>query len=169
VAALEKGGLAYTDITPVYLPPADAAAAFTRGAIDAWTIWDPYLAIAQKGKVRVLAFGGDVHHSNSFFLANRDFAGKHPDLVAALNDEVAAASKWAEGHRTEVADFIAQVTGVDPASSRVATDRTAFAVVPVSPDIVADQQRVADRFLRLGLIPKPIVVRDIVWTWNPNA
>lgn len=169
VAALEKAGLAYTDITPIYLPPPDAASAFARGAIDVWTIWDPYLAIAQKGKVRILARAGDVHQPNSFFLANRDFTAKHPDLVSALNAEVAAASKWAEAHRPEVADFVAQVTGVDPASSRVATDRTAFTLVPVSPEIAADQQRVADRFLRLGLIPKPIAVRDIVWTWNPNA
>jgi sulfonate transport system substrate-binding protein len=169
VAALEKAGLAYTDIAPVYLPPADAASAFARGAIDAWTIWDPFLAIAQKGKVRVLAWAGDVRHSNSFFLANRDFTTKHPDFVSALNDEVAAASKWAETNRVEVADFIAQVTGVDRASNRKATERTAFAVVPVSPEIAAEQQRVADRFFRLGLIPKPIAVRDIIWTWNPNA
>ncbi|WP_142978114.1 ABC transporter substrate-binding protein, partial [Klebsiella pneumoniae] len=44
VAALEKAGLSYKDITPVYLPPADARAAFQRGAIDAWVIWDPFLA-----------------------------------------------------------------------------------------------------------------------------
>jgi sulfonate transport system substrate-binding protein len=169
VAALEKAGLAYTDITPVYLSPADAAAAFARGAIDAWTIWDPFLAIAQKGRVRILAWVGDVRHSNSFFLANRDFTTKHPDLVSALNDELAAASKWAETNRVEVADFIAQATGVDQASSRKAVERTAFAMVPVSPEIAAEQQRVADRFFRLGLIPKPIAVGDIIWTWNPNA
>src|ERR1700759_4306729 len=36
VKALEKAGLKYEDITPVYLAPADALAAFDRGAIDAW-------------------------------------------------------------------------------------------------------------------------------------
>lgn len=44
VAALEKAGLSYKDIKPVYLPPADARAAFQRGAIDAWVIWDPFLS-----------------------------------------------------------------------------------------------------------------------------
>jgi len=169
LAALEKAGLAYSDITPVQLPPADAAAAFSRGAIDAWSIWDPYLAIAQKGKVRILANAGDVHQANSFFLANRDFTTKHPDLVAALNDEVAKASKWADGHRAEVADYVAEITGVDRDASRKAIDRTAFTLVPISPEITAEQQRVADRFLKLGLIPKSITVSDIVWTWNPNT
>jgi hypothetical protein len=38
---LEKAGLAYSDIQPVFLPPADARAAFERGAVDAWLVWDP--------------------------------------------------------------------------------------------------------------------------------
>src|SRR6202789_1328300 len=36
VAALESVGLPWRDITPVYLAPPDAAAAFVRGAVDAW-------------------------------------------------------------------------------------------------------------------------------------
>ncbi|PTT82082.1 sulfonate ABC transporter substrate-binding protein, partial [Pelomonas sp. HMWF004] len=40
VKALEQAGLKYTDIQPVFLPPADARAAFERGAVDAWVIWD---------------------------------------------------------------------------------------------------------------------------------
>ncbi|MBS2699576.1 ABC transporter substrate-binding protein, partial [Salmonella enterica subsp. enterica serovar 1,4,[5],12:i:-] len=44
VSALEQAGLSYKDITPVYLPPSDARAAFQRGSVDAWVIWDPYYA-----------------------------------------------------------------------------------------------------------------------------
>ena len=47
VRVLDRAGLAYGDIEPVYLPPADARAAFERGAVDAWAIWDPFLAAAQ--------------------------------------------------------------------------------------------------------------------------
>jgi sulfonate transport system substrate-binding protein len=35
--------------------------------------------------------------------------------------------------------------------------------------VIAEQQAVADRFHKLGLIPAPIDVRDIVWIWKPNA
>lgn len=169
VAALEKAGLAYSDITPVYLPPADAAAAFARGAIDAWTIWDPYFAIAERGKTRVLALAGDVHRPNSFFLANRGFTTDHPELVAALNQEFAKASLWAQDHRAEVSIFLSQATGVDLESERRTIDRTAYAVTPVTDEIAVDQQRVADRFAKLGLIPKPVAIRDIVWKWTPGA
>ncbi|SED34670.1 sulfonate transport system substrate-binding protein [Rhizobiales bacterium GAS191] len=169
VAALEKAGLSYADVTPVFLPPADAAAAFARGAIDAWTIWDPYYAIAQRGKVRVLAEAAEVHRSNSFFLANREFTVKHPELVGTLNDELAKASIWAETHHAEVAAFLSEATGVDAESERKSVDRTAFRLSPVTDEIIAVQQRVADRFYKLGLIPKPVVVRDIVWKWTPSA
>ena len=47
VQALKKAGLQWSDIQPVYLPPADARAAFERGAVDAWAIWDPYYAAAE--------------------------------------------------------------------------------------------------------------------------
>jgi len=36
-------------------------------------------------------------------------------------------------------------------------------VGPITNDIVATQQGVADRFFKLGLIPKPIAVRDALW------
>jgi len=47
IGALESVGLKFSDIEPQYLPPADAAAAFTRGSVDAWTIWDPFFALAE--------------------------------------------------------------------------------------------------------------------------
>ena len=44
--ALNKAGLRYQDIQPVYLPPADARAAFEQGSVDAWAIWEPYSSLA---------------------------------------------------------------------------------------------------------------------------
>ncbi|MGC7407538.1 ABC transporter substrate-binding protein, partial [Pandoraea pneumonica] len=48
VKLLEKANVPYSDIQPVYLTPADARAAFERGAIDAWVIWDPFFAAAEQ-------------------------------------------------------------------------------------------------------------------------
>src|ERR1700751_5217076 len=77
VAALEKAGLAWNDITPAPLAPADATAAFIKGSVDAWSIWDPYLALAElKENARVIAFDKDVNKPNSFYIAGADFAAK---------------------------------------------------------------------------------------------
>ena len=47
VKALENAGLKYTDVTPVFLKPSDARAAFEHGDVDAWVIWDPFQASAE--------------------------------------------------------------------------------------------------------------------------
>jgi sulfonate transport system substrate-binding protein len=36
-------------------------------------------------------------------------------------------------------------------------------VGPITEDIVATEQGVADRFFKLGLIPKQVAVRDALW------
>lgn len=169
VAALEKFGLSYGDITPVTLGPADAAVAFSGGRIDAWTIWDPYLALAEKGKVRVIVQAGDVHQANGFFLANRDFTTKHPDTVAQLNKIFAEESLWAEKNKSEIAQSLHETTSVDLAAVTVAVNRSAFRITPVTDAILASQQATADRFFKLGLIPKAINVRDIAWKWTPGS
>jgi sulfonate transport system substrate-binding protein len=79
-----------------------------------------------------------------------------------------ATGKWAEQHRDEVAKSLAAITGVPLDIQTVAANRSNFVIGPVTDDIVTTQQGVADRFYKLGLIPKPIVIRDIVWR-NPAA
>ena len=169
IAALEKAGLTYADITPLYLGPADAVAAFAGGNIDAWSIWDPYLSLAENKNARVIAFAKDVQESNSFFLANKDFTGKHPDIVALLNKTFAEEGKWAAANRGEVAARLQEATGVDKAAVTRAVERSEYNVLPINDKIIATQQETADRFFKLGLIPKAVQVKDIVWEWKPGS
>ena len=164
VAAIEKAGLSWSDITPVALPPSDAAAAFARGSVDAWTIWDPYYAIAEKSEgVRALALGTDIIPQNSFFLANRSYVEQNPAALRAVLDELTQVANWSRDHRGEVARLLAEGTGVEYEATKRSVDRTDFAVTAVTEDIIASQQQIADRFLKLGLIPAPVDVRAIVW------
>ncbi len=72
IAAVEKAGLKFEDIQAIGLAPADAAAAFEKGAIDAWTIWDPFYALYEtRPGVRVLAESTGIAPQNSFFIASR--------------------------------------------------------------------------------------------------
>ncbi|BAL74510.1 sulfonate ABC transporter substrate-binding protein [Bradyrhizobium cosmicum] len=169
VQTLEKAGLTYADITPVYLTPPDAGPAFANGSIEAWAIWDPYFAIGEtKQSGRILINSQEVTKTNSFYIANRDFAKNHGAILQQIVDVTATAGKWAEQNRGEVARSLAAITGVPLDIQTVAADRANFVVGPVTDDIVTTQQGVADRFHKLGLIPKPVVVRDIVWR-NPAA
>jgi sulfonate transport system substrate-binding protein len=164
VQTLEKAGLTYADITPVYLAPPDAGPAFANGSIDAWAIWDPYFAIGEtKQAGRILVNASEVTKTNSFYIANRDFAKNHGIVLQQIIDVTAQTAKWAEAHRDEVAKSLSAVTGIPLDIQTIAANRSSFAVGPVTDDIVATQQGVADRFYKLGLIPKPVVVRDAVW------
>ncbi len=164
IATLEKAGLTYEDITPVYLTPPDAGPAFANGSIEAWAIWDPYFAIGEKRQNgRILINAHEVAKTNSFYLANRDFANTYVRETREMIDGLAEAARWAEANRAEVASALAAVTGVPLEVQTVAANRASFLIGPVTDEIVTTQQAVADRFHKLGLIPRPIAVRDIVW------
>jgi sulfonate transport system substrate-binding protein len=164
VQTLEKAGLGYGDITPVYLTPPDAGPAFANGSIDAWAIWDPYFAIGEtRQNGRILVNASEITKTNSFYIANRDFAKNHGATLQQIIDVTSSTAKWAETHRDEVAKSLSAVTGIPLDIQIVAASRSSFAVGPVTDDIVATQQGVADRFFKLGLIPRPVVVRDAVW------
>ncbi len=131
------------------LAPADAAAAFARGSIDAWTIWDPYFAIAEQGEgVRVLARASDITPQNNYyFLASRPFAETRAPVLQAVIDALGDVAAWCTQNRGAVADLLSQGTGVPLAATRRAVDRTDYDVIgPMNDRVAAEQQRIADRF-----------------------
>jgi len=161
VQALQKAGLAYTDVQAVYLPPADARAAFERGAVDAWVIWDPFLASAEKQLgARVLADGRGLVSNHQFYLASRAYAGRQPQVVKAIVEELARLDQWAEKNPEEVARALAPQIGLDVGVAELAARRFAYGIRPVTPAVAAEQQKIADAFHALKLIPKPVRIAD---------
>ncbi len=164
LAALEKAGLSYSEIQPVYLGPADAGPAFERGAIDAWTIWDPYYALFEtKPGVRVLAKWTDITEQNSFFMGRRGYVEANPDITAKVVGEFSGIADWARSHQADIAASLATETGMPLDAVRRGVDRDPFVVLPVDAEVVRIQQKVSDRFRNLGLIPQAINVSEQVW------
>ncbi|MES2888335.1 MAG: aliphatic sulfonate ABC transporter substrate-binding protein, partial [Pseudomonadota bacterium] len=82
VKLLEKHGLKYSDIQPVFLPPADARAAFEKKAVDAWVIWDPFLAAVEKQTgARIVADGRGVVNNYAYYLGERQYVARHPQVI----------------------------------------------------------------------------------------
>ena len=93
VKALEKAGVKYTEIEPVFLAPADARAAFERGAVDAWVIWDPFQAAAEVATgARTLADGTGLVPNHQFYLASQKFVDGDPQVVDAVIESSSARS-----------------------------------------------------------------------------
>src|SRR5271163_792034 len=104
VKLLEKAGVRYTDIDTIFLTPADARAAFERGSVDAWAIWEPFFAAAQRQTgARILADGDGVVSNHQFFLAARPYAKKREDVIAIIIEELAKVDAWAKAHPDEAA------------------------------------------------------------------
>lgn len=165
VAALEANGLAFTDIEPIYLSPADAGAAFASNNVDAWSIWDPFLAIAEvQHKPNVLVRSPDVLDVHTFFLANRDFTTDNAEVIDRTVAALAKAAEWADANRDKVAQTMHEVTGVPIEAQTLAADRAQFGIYELSPEVIASQQQTADRFFKLGLIPTEIRITDAIWT-----
>jgi len=157
VKLLEKHGLKYADVQPVFLPPADARAAFERGSVDAWVIWDPFLAAAQKTlQARILADAKGVANNRAYYFTSRDFATKNADVLRIALDELAAIDTWASKNKGAAAAELSGVLGLDKSITELYLSRTEFGQVPVNRDILAEQQAIADTFFELKLIPKKL-------------
>lgn len=165
VQAVRKAGLRWADIQPVYLPPADARAAFERGSVDAWAVWDPYYAAAEvTGELRALATSRGLTSNNTFYLASRALS-RDAALLKTLFQALTDTDTRARAERRDAVQRYAEFAGLPLATVyRMVERRGAAPVGPLTADIVKEQQLVADSFSELGLIPRPIRVADAVAT-----
>lgn len=165
VRLLEKNGLSLADIQPVYLPPADARAAFESKAVDAWVIWDPFTAAAEKQiGARVLADGsGGVANNYQFYLGERGFVEKNPQVIKAVFEDSVEKGKWVKANLRQAAELIAPLQGLPVEVTELSLRRYEFNVQPLTDSVIAEQQKIADTFAGLKLMPKAIAVRDAAW------
>ncbi len=163
--ALQKAGLQYRDIEPVYLAPADARAAFEHHSIDAWAIWDPYWAAAENGTpARVLVTGAGLSENNTFYLSSRRFADRYPQAIPLLFAALNEADRHVQQHAVEAPTLIAAATGLDLQVTRLfLSRRPPSPVALLSPSVIATQQELADSYAQAGLIPHPIRIDQAVW------
>jgi sulfonate transport system substrate-binding protein len=163
VRALENAGISVKDIQPVYLAPADARAAFEQGSVDAWVIWDPFFAAAAAATgARILSDGENLVANHQFFLAERGFAKGNPAVIDAVIQELAAIDAWAKADPKAAAAILSPKVGIPAPVLEVALGRQGYGVQPINAEVIAAQQKIADTFFGLGLLPKQIAVSDAV-------
>jgi sulfonate transport system substrate-binding protein len=163
VKALEKAGLSYSDVKTAFLPPPEARAAFESGRVDAWAIWDPFLSAARQATgARVLTTANELAANREFYLSTRQFIENNPDFLPAFVTAVNSAGRWATDKPSEVATYLAKEIGMDPQILEPIIRREPWGFRPVSAEVIADQQAIADLFFSLKLLPKPIKVSEAV-------
>ncbi|NNH73253.1 ABC transporter substrate-binding protein [Nocardia uniformis] len=167
LAVLTGAGLTFADIEPQYLQPADALAALTTGRVDAWAIWDPFTAQAQKqAEARILVDGKGYVQGDAFYVAGDKALGGTAASTALrdLLDRIKRAHSWVNGNTETWARTFAQLTGLPYDVALLAVSREPYLDHPIDDTTIAAEQRVADGFADAGLIPKRVTITDFVDT-----
>jgi NitT/TauT family transport system substrate-binding protein len=111
---LKRLGLTKADVTLVNLRPQDMIAAAASNSIDAYNIWEPYVANGRKvlgDKARLLAL--DSVYSETFnVVVTDDYARKNPKVTAAFLRALLDAERWLKANREEAITLVASLTGM---------------------------------------------------------
>lgn len=160
---LEANNLKLEDIQVVYLPPADARAAFEKGAVDAWVIWDPFFAAAEKQLgAKVIANGQNLVSNHQFYLADRKFAEQNPEVLKTVVNTLNTTTQWVSQHQDDAAKLLEKPTGLSFDILHTSIARMGFGVTPISADVANEQQLVADAFYQQKLIPNKINIQSAI-------
>ncbi|WP_437585536.1 sulfonate ABC transporter substrate-binding protein [Sorangium sp. So ce1000] len=169
VRALESAGLTLDDIQVVFLAPGDARTAFEGGNVDAWVIWDPFLAAAELAGARILQDGEGLVDNRLFYVVRRAFAEEQPEILRIVFDEYRALSAWEDGHREEASQLLAKSSGIAYEAFLRSEHRRAFQILPITPEIVQRQQAIAETFHTLAIIPRDIRVEEALLPGNAGG
>ncbi|WP_448662001.1 aliphatic sulfonate ABC transporter substrate-binding protein [Sphingomonas sp. CJ20] len=173
-AGLKQLGLGLGDISVANLAPGDAQTALANGSVDAWVIWDPFFTLAQlRGGAREVPLPASGINTTAFYIASGDLVLNRADALRATLDELRAEAGWGNANRLYYRDQLAKATRLPPQVLDGMLARYQdflFAVDPVTPDIIANQQKVSDYLFEAGVLPKKIDASKAAWTdWKPAA
>ncbi len=152
--ALESAKLTVKDIEVVYLAPGDARPAYESGKVDAWVIWDPFLAAAEQAGSRALANGEHLVDNRLFYIARREFAEQQPDLLRTVLAEFQNLSEWESQHAEESAKILAESSGIAYEALLVTEKRHPYGLQPISDAVLDTQQEIANGFRKTGPDPE---------------
>ncbi|MBE5251903.1 aliphatic sulfonate ABC transporter substrate-binding protein [Mixta mediterraneensis] len=170
IAALNKAGLKFSDISPAWLTPADGRAALENGSVAAWVTWEPYVTSAKvEEHARVLTSGKGLASYQRYYLASTDYAKAHPDVLNAVYKSLESQAAWLKTHPADAAKILSPLWGKLPASTvEQANVQRSYQIKPVKPTVLAEQQKIADAFYQAKLLPKPINAQAVN-TWQPAS
>jgi sulfonate transport system substrate-binding protein len=171
LASLTKAGLTIKDVTPDYLQPPEAEAAFASGHVAAWDIWSPYSEYAEaKYHARAIANNSATGTTTySFEVASRA-ALDNPAKAAAIKDYLKLldeAYTWVASHQSAWAATWAKATGMPESVMLKAVADDTETPTAITPAVLSSEQGVANAFSSAGLIPSKVDISDYaVTTFN---
>lgn len=162
---LNKAGLKWSDIEPIWLPPADAGAAFDKKSVDAWAIWEPNLTTAiETTQAKTLIDGQVFPKTYLYYVAHPTFAQAHPDAIKKVIKSLNQADEWIIKNPDEALKTYVASTGLDEKIAQIVLNKRLkpSLVYPINEEVIKSQQKIADLFYSEKLLPKQINIQDAV-------
>ncbi len=112
--ALKQNGMSASDVKMIEMAPPDVAGALAAGAVDAFSMGEPYPSQAELG-----GFGRVLFHARQYWpdymscvvVVRQDVIDRRPQAVQVLVDGIARSGLWLDegrAHREDAADFVAR-------------------------------------------------------------
>jgi sulfonate transport system substrate-binding protein len=160
VKLLEKHRLTLDDVTVTYLKPAEGRPAFDNDQVDAWIIWDPYFALAERPGVKVLADATGLAGNREYLLATPQALTGKQEQIRTFLTTYRATTDWGMANPAERTAILAPELKLDEKTTARALRRSAKPLAAVTPAIGDELQAIADGFITLRLIPGPVDMRS---------
>ena len=163
LAALEDAGLPLDAVRFVFLLPADAKAAYSSGAVEAWATWEPYVSQEELlAGARRVANGQGITPGLGFQAAREDaIAARRPELADFVR-RLAAARAWANANVEGYAKTWAQLMNLPAPVAEHWFRRANTRVVPIDESVAVDEQKNIDLYARAGLVRRRLEAKDIL-------
>jgi sulfonate transport system substrate-binding protein len=163
LAALEARGWKADEVQLVFLAPSDAKIAYSQGAVDAWSTWEPYVSQEEVlFKSRRILTGERLTPGLSFAVASPSAIN---DKRAELEDFVrrlAAARAWSQDHADVYAETWGRLMNIPSVVASNWLRRAKIRITPIDDDVVTDEQKTIDLYVRAGLIAQKLVAGEVV-------
>jgi NitT/TauT family transport system substrate-binding protein/sulfonate transport system substrate-binding protein len=158
---LERDGLTLKDIERVELQPAPSQRALEDGRVDAWIAMAPHLdqALASKRFRELVTCGSNIPNRSVFWTIGS--RGLSRDQIQLFVSYLADIGREISGNVDKAAAILSdlKIGNVDYAVWRKALAARDWTIVPVSADVIAEQQDEADTLFRHHELSRSIKVR----------
>jgi sulfonate transport system substrate-binding protein len=163
LAALEQKGWTADDVKLVFLAPSDAKVAYSQGSVDAWSTWEPYVSQEEVlFKSRRIITGEGLTPGLSFQVATPDAIKEKRAALEDFAHRLTVARAWSQDHVEGYAETWGRLMNIPPVVAVNWLKRAKIRITPIDDDVVADEQKTIDLYVRTGLIRQPLKAFDIV-------
>lgn len=163
---LTAAGLSWDDIDAQPLSTSDGAAAILTGHIDAWASYGNSIRVPREKGAATIESAKDILSGNYLFYATPE-AIEDEAYHAAIEDWLNRwheAHAWARENPEEWAEYYAPTISEDPGQYLEEFDEQnkdkIYACKPITDEVIADEQDIADTLESLGVFDKHIDTKD---------